>query len=160
MQKKTFTHQVPSAYTADGAAFDPSELPFILDDGEMGSQGNVFGLAGNKYGWIVEVDPADPNNYGTKHTWLGRYCHQAVSVRVEAGKQLAFYSQCDRTPRHVYKFVSRDRFGDFKDKANSRLLQNGMIYAAVHSGEGNGICQNKALETHAVTVTTTKGKQF
>ena len=123
---------------ADGTASFPSELPFALDDGELLGQGNVFGLAGNKYGWIVEVDPANPNDYGTKHTWLGRYRHEAVGVRVEAGKQLAFYSGCDRTGGHVYKFVSSDRVRDPKSKANSKLLQNGTLYAAKFNPDGTG----------------------
>lgn len=136
--EENFQNQVPEAVYADGTACDPSELPFALDDGELLGQGNVFGLAGNKYGWIVEVDPANPNDYGTKHTWLGRYRHEAVGVRVEAGKQLAFYSGCDRTGGHLYKFVSSDQVRDPKSKANSKLLQNGTLYAAKFNPDGTG----------------------
>ncbi len=101
-------------------------------------QGNVLGLAGNKYGWIVEVDPGNPNDYGTKHTWLGRYRHEAVGVRVVTGKPLAFYSGCDRHGGHLYKFVSRGKVSNPKDKANSRLLENGMLYAAKFNPDGTG----------------------
>lgn len=136
--EENFQNQVPEAVYADGTASLPGELPFSLDDGKLLGQGNVFGLAGNKYGWIVEVDPALANDYGTKHTWLGRYRHEAVGVRVEAGKQLAFYSGCDRTGGHIYKFISSDRVRDPKSKANSRLLQNGMLYAAKFNPDGTG----------------------
>lgn len=135
--EENFQNQVPEAVYADGT-FSPSELAFALDEGELVGQGNVFGLAGNKYGWIVEVDPANPNDYGTKHTWLGRYRHEAVGVSVAAGKQLAFYSGCDRTGGHVYKFVSCDRVRDPKDKTNSQLLQNGTLYAAKFNSDGTG----------------------
>ncbi|MBE9008124.1 DUF839 domain-containing protein [Fortiea sp. LEGE XX443] len=136
--EENFQAQVPEQVYADGTAFDPSKLLFALGDEELFGQGNVFGLAGNKYGWIVEVDPANPKDYGTKHTWLGRYRHEAVGVRVEAGKPLAFYSGCDRQGGHIYKFVSRDQVSNPQDKGNSRLLQQGMLYAAKFNADGTG----------------------
>ncbi|MCG6135086.1 MAG: DUF839 domain-containing protein [Nostoc sp. LLA-1] len=136
--EENFQIQVTEAVYADGTAFDPSQRPFALGDEELYGQGNVFGLAGNKYGWIVEIDPANPKDYGTKHTWLGRYRHEAVGVRVEKGKPIAFYSGCDRRGGHVYKFISRDRVTDPKDKANSQLLQQGMLYAAKFNADGTG----------------------
>ena len=130
--------QVPDPVHADGTSFPPDRVTFKIDDEEVSGQGNVLGLAGNKYGWIVEIDPADPKDYGTKHTWLGRYRHEAVGVRVEAGKPLAFYSGCDRRSGHIYKFVSRDEVKNPTDKANSKLLENGMLYAAKFNEDGSG----------------------
>ncbi|KAM3112794.1 PhoX family protein [Phormidesmis sp. 146-33] len=130
--------QVPDAVYADGTSFPPSQRTFLIDEEEVSGQGNVLGLAGNKYGWVVEVDPSNPNDYGTKHTWLGRYRHEAVGVRVEAGKPLAFYSGCDRRGGHIYKFVSQDAVTNPTDKANSRLLENGMLYAAKFNADGTG----------------------
>lgn len=130
--------QVPEPIHADGTSFDPIHAPFNITDEELTGLGNVFGLAGNKYGWIVELDPANPNDYGTKHTWLGRYRHEAVGVRVVAGKPLAFYSGCDRRGGHIYKFVSKDVVKNPTDKANSKLLADGMLYAAVFDKDGRG----------------------
>ena len=127
--------QVPEAIYSDGSSFPPSAKGF---DDDFDGQGNVLGLSGNKYGWIVEVDPSDPDDYGTKHTWLGRYRHEAVGVRVEAGKPLAFYSGCDRRGGHVYKFISADTVSDPSDKANSQLLADGMLYAAKFNADGTG----------------------
>ncbi len=136
--EENFQAQVPEPVYADGTSFEPEKVPFLLSKGDLYGQGNVFGLAGNKYGWIVEVDPANPNDYGTKHTWLGRYRHEAVGVRAESGKPLAFYSGCDRRGGHVYKFVSRDKVSNPKDKANSQLLSQGMLYAAKFDSDGTG----------------------
>jgi uncharacterized protein len=136
--EENFQSQVPEPVYADGTSLAPSKRTFALSDEGLEGQGNVFGLAGNKYGWIVEVDPANPNDYGTKHTWLGRYHHEAVGVRVETGKQLAFYSGCDRRGGHIYKFISSDRVTNPKDKANSQLLQKGMLYAAKFNADGTG----------------------
>jgi len=136
--EENFQAQVPEPVYADGTSFDPGKRPFALGDEELFGQGNVLGLAGNKYGWIVEVDPANPKDYGTKHTWLGRYRHEAVGVRVEAGKPIAFYSGCDRRGGHIYKFVSSDRVSNPKDKANSKLLQKGMLYVAKFNPDNTG----------------------
>ncbi len=136
--------QVPEAIHSDGSAFSPSEKVF---DKDYDGQGNVLGLAGNKYGWIVEVDPSNVDDYGTKHTWLGRYRHEAVGTRVEAGKQLAFYSGCDRRGGHLYKFISAGTVSDPTDKANSQLLTDGMLYAAKFSADGSGSWIPLTLET-------------
>ncbi len=127
--------QVPEGVNSDGSSLSPSTTAF---DDSLDGQGNVLGLAGNKYGWIVEVDPSNPEDYGTKHTWLGRYRHEAVGIRVEADKQLAFYSGCDRRGGHVYKFVSTDSVSDPSDKSNSQLLTDGMLYAAKFNPDGTG----------------------
>ena len=136
--EENFQAQVPEPVYADGSAFAPENLPFVLDSYSIYGQGNVFGLAGNKYGYIVEVDPADAGDYGTKHTWLGRYRHEAVAVRAEAQKPLAVYSGCDRRGGHLYKFVSKNQVSNPEDKANSRLLEDGMLYAAIFEADGTG----------------------
>jgi secreted PhoX family phosphatase len=129
---------VPEPVHADGTSMSPAQKPFSITAEEIVGLGNGFGLAGNKYGWMVEVDPANPNDYGTKHTWLGRYRHEAVGIRVEAGKPLAFYSGCDRRGGHLYKFVSSGKVNNPKDKANSRLLADGMLYGAKFNLDGTG----------------------
>jgi secreted PhoX family phosphatase len=136
--EENFQGQVPELVYADGTSFDPKECPFRITDEELGGLGNVFGLAGNKYGWMVEYDPANPEDTGTKHTWLGRYRHEAVGVRAVEGKPLAFYSGCDRQGGHLYKFVSQGTVTNPQDKANSRLLSDGTLYAAQFNGDGTG----------------------
>lgn len=129
---------VPEPVNADGTSMAPSKKPFSITDEGVNGTGNVFGLAGNKYGWMVEVDPSNSNDYGTKHTWLGRFRHEAVGVRVVAGKKLAFYSGCDRRGGHVYKFVSSGTVSNPTDKANSQLLSSGMLYGAKFNPDGTG----------------------
>ncbi|MFN9020905.1 MAG: PhoX family protein, partial [Pseudanabaena sp.] len=127
--EENYQYFVPEEVMPDGTSFNPSKRKFTKDDGELVGVANVFGLAANKYGWMVEIDPANPNDFGTKHTWLGRYRHEAVGIRAEAGKPLVFYSGCDRRGGHLYKFVSKGLVSDPKDKANSKLLESGMLYA-------------------------------
>jgi uncharacterized protein len=136
--EENFQNQVAEAVYSDGTPFSPSNKRFFIDQEELFGQGNVLGLAGHKYGWIVEIDPANPNDYGTKHTWLGRYRHEAVGVRADTGKPLAFYSGCDRRGGHLYKFVSRDRVQNPRDKQNSKLLAEGQLYVAKFNANGTG----------------------
>ena len=136
--EENFQNFVPEPVMSDGTSLDPSKKKFSKDDGELNGVGNVFGLAGNKYGWMVEIDPANPDDYGTKHTWLGRYRHEAVGIRAEADKPLVFYSGCDRRGGHLYKFVSKGIIKDPKDKVNSQLLESGMLYAAKFNPDGTG----------------------
>ena len=136
--EENYHYQVPEPVMADGSSQDPSKTPFVITDKAVNGQGNVFGLAGNKYGWMVEIDPANPNNSGTKHTWLGRFRHEAVAVRAVAGKPLAVYSGCDRRGGHLYKFVSQDTVSNPQDKANSRLMEEGILWGAKFNPDGTG----------------------
>lgn len=127
--------QVPEGVLSDGSSLNPAKVPF---NSGFGGLGNVFGLAGNKYGWIVEIDPDNLEDNGTKHTWMGRYRHEAVGVRAERGKKLAFYSGCDRQGGHLYKFISAKKVRNPRSKRNSRLLSDGMLYAAKFNADGTG----------------------
>ncbi|MCA6519808.1 MAG: DUF839 domain-containing protein, partial [Pseudanabaena sp. M110S1SP2A07QC] len=79
--EENYQYFVPEEVMPDGTSLSPSKKKFTKYDNELVGIANVFGLAGNKYGWIVEIDPANPDDFGTKHTWLGRYRHEAVGIR-------------------------------------------------------------------------------
>ncbi|MGA1621710.1 MAG: PhoX family protein, partial [Synechocystis sp.] len=136
--EENFQDQVPEAVYADGSAADPGLCPLELSEFSLAGQGNVFGLAGNKYGWMVEIDPTDPQDYGTKHSYLGRFRHEAVAIRAEPNQPLAVYSGCDRRSGHFYKFVSAGVVKNPKDKANSRLFADGTLYGAKFNPDGTG----------------------
>ncbi len=136
--EENFQTQVPEAVFADGSSADPAECPFQFSRQRIGGLGNPFGLAGNKYGWMVEVDPQNPSQPAIKHTWLGRFRHEAVAVRAKAGEPLIVYSACDRHSGHLYRFVSRERVVDPQDPDNSRLLENGRLEVAQLAADGTG----------------------
>lgn len=136
--EENYQSQVYEPVKADGSSFYPGQFPFFASEGGFGGCGNVFGLAANKYGWLVEVDPSNPEDYGTKHTWLGRFRHEAVAVRAIAGQPLAVYSGCDRRGGHLYKFTSAGTVTDVKDKQNSNLFADGMLYGAKFNPDGTG----------------------
>ncbi|KRO94160.1 MAG: hypothetical protein ABR96_04965 [cyanobacterium BACL30 MAG-120619-bin27] len=55
--EENFQSQVSEAVYADGSAASPEARPFRWDGSRLNGLGNPFGLAGNKYGWMVEFDP-------------------------------------------------------------------------------------------------------
>lgn len=136
--EENFQDQVPEAVMADGSSLDPSKTPFVITPENLDGRANVFGLAGNKYGWMVEIDPANPDDFGTKHTSLGRFRHEAFGIRAVANKNLAVYSGCDRRGGHLYKFVSSQKVFDPQDKSNSRLFETGILYGAKLNPDGTG----------------------
>ncbi|HEY9668853.1 MAG TPA: alkaline phosphatase PhoX, partial [Coleofasciculaceae cyanobacterium] len=103
-----------------------------------GTTGAAFGLVGEKYGWMVEIDPANPNFRPRKHTYLGRYRHENIALRVEPGQKLVAYLGDDRRGGHTWKFVSRGTVSSPFDKANSALFEDGTLYVARYNPDGTG----------------------
>ena len=130
--------QVVERVFADGSSPPPAERRFRFDGERLDGLGNPFGLAGNKYGWMVELDPRRPEQPAVKHSWLGRFRHEAVAVRARAGEPLRVYSGCDRHGGHLYRFVSDGVVRDPADPANSRLLERGRLEAARFRADGTG----------------------
>ena len=95
-----------------------------------GTTGTEFGLVGEKYGWMVEVDVANPSLRSRKHTSLGRFRHENITMRVESGKKLVAYMGDDRRGGHTWRYVSKGSVSDPKSKANSKLLEDGTLYVA------------------------------
>ena len=79
-----------------------------------------------------------------KHSWLGRFRHEAVAVKAVAGQPLIVYSGCDRHGGHLYRFVSDKPIRDPADPANSELFSAGRLEVArfdppsAKGGEGRG----------------------
>ncbi|MCK5905176.1 MAG: DUF839 domain-containing protein, partial [Gammaproteobacteria bacterium] len=121
---------------ADGSSFPPTTIPFVTTT--FSGLGNIFELAGNKYGWGVEVDPENKDDYGTKHTMLGRYHHEAFAINCKKNRPLAVYAGDDSRGGHIYKMISRAKVSDPKSKSNSRLLEEGVLHAAKFSNDGTG----------------------
>ena len=130
--------QVVEAVFADGSSPPPAQRPFRFDGERLDGLGNPFGLCGNKYGWMVEINPRRPQEPAVKHTALGRFRHEAVAVRARAGEPLVVYSGCDRHGGHLYRYVSEGVVRDAVDPANSRLLERGRLEVARFEPGGEG----------------------
>lgn len=91
----------------------------------------------NTFGWMVEIDPFDPESRPQKRTALGRFGHEGVifAPAVE-GQPIVCYSGDDSTNEYIYKFVSAEPY--HKATAGGYLLNTGTLYAAKFNADGTG----------------------
>ena len=60
----------------------------------------------NRFGYIVELNPWDPNSTPVKHTAMGRFRHEAANIYVTDDGTVVAYSGDDERFDYMYKFVS------------------------------------------------------
>ncbi|MCZ7421400.1 PhoX family phosphatase [Verrucosispora sp. WMMA2121] len=88
----------------------------------------------NRHGWVVEIDPFDPESRPRKHTALGRFKHEGANVIVARNGHVVAYMGDDERFDYLYKFVSDKKFmkGDswVARKHNLTLLESGTLYVA------------------------------
>ncbi|MDO5633961.1 MAG: PhoX family phosphatase [Micrococcus sp.] len=88
----------------------------------------------HRFGWIIEVDPEDPNSTPVKHTMLGRFKHEAGTVQIAKSGHAVVYSGDDERHDYVYKFVSAKKYRAGDKKHNMSLLADGTLYVARFDG--------------------------
>ncbi|EAJ6152029.1 PhoX family phosphatase [Campylobacter lari] len=99
----------------------------------------------NKFGWVVEIDPFDPNNIPIKRTALGRFKHENAELIVEDDGTVVIYMGDDEANEFIYKFISKHKYKKGLD--TSKILDEGTLYVAQFNGKiGNFRGSGKWIE--------------
>ncbi|RJK93501.1 PhoX family phosphatase [Vallicoccus soli] len=121
---------LPSAVTSTSRRFEEVDARF-----DISREPNEV----NRFGWVVEVDPYEPDAAPVKHTALGRFKHEGANVRIAADGRAVAYMGDDERFDYLYKFVSRKTFRKGSSAAarrhNKTLLEDGDLYVAQLTGD-------------------------
>ena len=91
----------------------------------------------NCFGWMVEIDPFDPQSTPKKRTSLGRFGHEGVVFAPAVdGQPVVCYSGDDSTNEFIYKFVSEQPFQ--KGVTDGSILDTGTLYVGRFNDDGTG----------------------
>ncbi|MCB0826447.1 MAG: PhoX family phosphatase [Armatimonadetes bacterium] len=134
--RKTASQKQVEAW--DRYGIDREETPFRFEDFDKRFDVSVEPNESNHFGWVIEIDPYDPDWTPKKRTALGRFRHEAATTHVTRDGHVVMYSGCDGKFEYIYKFVCRDKFSNDRSK-NRELLDSGTLYVAKFNEDGTGI---------------------
>ncbi|MFT2110144.1 PhoX family protein [Marinomonas sp. 2405UD68-3] len=103
----------------------------------------------NRFGYIVEIDPTNPNSMPKKRTALGRFKHENAEVAIAANGHVVVYLGDDERGEFLYRFVSEGKYSAGGD--HSELLSKGTLFVAKFHENNKGEWLALTPETTGMT---------
>lgn len=90
----------------------------------------------NRSGFVVEIDPKNPNSTPKKRTALGRFKHENAEMVMADNGQVVVYLGDDERGEYLYRYVSKNRY--HKNADIDDLMENGTLYVAKFNDDSSG----------------------
>lgn len=90
----------------------------------------------HRVGWVVEIDPNNPESVPVKHTGLGRFKHENAEVVLAPDGRVVVYMGDDERGEFIYRFVSNGTFAP--GSSTDGLLDDGTLYVAKFNDDQTG----------------------
>ena len=91
----------------------------------------------NRFDWVVEIDPYEPNAAPVKRTALGRFSHEGAASIVNKDGRVVVYLGDDDYFEYLYRFVTKGTFNANDRAANKNLLDEGELSVAKVADDGS-----------------------